>query len=315
MISASSLAPRVRERSLSVFREIAIAEARIHDSDLENVHFHEVGAIDSIADIVAFALCLEHLDIDEVYSSTIPLGSGGFIRTQHGTMPLPAPATLEILKGIPTTLTDVPFELTTPTGAGIIKALSSGSLALDDIEVSRIGFGAGTRELVQRPNLLRAVVGRRAATVEHDVVTLIECNIDDLNPQIYPHLFEELLGDGAIDVFLTPVLMKKGRPGHLVSVLAPPAAVEQLTQRLFAETTTIGVRYSDHRRRKLPREEITVNTPYGNVRMKRVLIDGRYRTTPELEEARRLAEEHAVPLQSVLRALHSSAADFDRDTV
>jgi pyridinium-3,5-bisthiocarboxylic acid mononucleotide nickel chelatase len=311
LIESSDLPAGVKRAGLAIFREIAIAEARIHDTDLDAVHFHEVGAVDSIADVVAFALCLDHLDIGEVYSSAIPLGSGGFVTTQHGTMPLPAPATLEILKGYPTQLTGVPFELTTPTGAGIIKAMSRGTLALDVLTIERVGFGGGTRELADRPNLLRAMIGERVSTDERDEVTVIECNIDDLNPQIYPHLFERLLEAGANDVFLTPVLMKKGRPGHVLSVLATSERIEHLTQILFAETTTIGVRYSDRRRRKLARRDVVVETEYGPVRMKRVDIDGAARTSPELEEARRIASERALPLQSVLRRLQEIAASND----
>ena len=311
MIESSALPERVRRRSLAIFREIGIAEARVHDVELEHVHFHEVGAVDSIADIVAFALCLEYLDIAEVFAPAIPLGSGGFVQTQHGTMPLPAPATLEILKGYPVQLTGVPFELTTPTGAGIVKALAQGPLALETLSVERIGFGAGTRELADRPNLLRAIVGERVAADERDVVTLIECTIDDLNPQIYPHLFERLLGAGAHDVYLTPVLMKKGRPGHVLTVTAPPGAIDELTRILFSESTTIGVRYGERTRRKLAREEVMIETEFGPVRMKRVALDGVHRTSPELDEARRIANARSIPLQSVLRRLQEIAAAND----
>jgi uncharacterized protein (TIGR00299 family) protein len=310
MIEASALPERVRRWSVAIFREIGLAEARVHGTDLDRVQFHEVGAVDSIADIVAFALCLDHFEIDEVYSSSIPLGSGGFIETQHGTMPLPAPATLEILKGYPTRLTDVPFELTTPTGAGIIKALSHGPLALDALDVERVGFGAGTRELADRPNLLRAIIARWVDAGEQDVVTLIECNIDDLNPQVYPFLFERLLDAGANDVYLTPVLMKKGRPGHVLSVLAEEARVAELTGIIFAETTTIGVRYSERRRRKLARSAMSVETEFGPVRMKRIESDGLVRTVPELEDARRIAVERGLPLQSVLRRLQEIGSDL-----
>jgi hypothetical protein len=307
MISESALPHRVRERSLAIFREIGIAEARIHDTDLESVHFHEVGAVDSIADIVAFAIALEHLGIDAVYASRVPLGSGGFIRTQHGTMPLPAPATLEIMKGYPTELTSVPFELTTPTGAGIVKALARGPLDRESIEVERVGFGAGTRELADRPNLLRAIVGELASAEESDVVTVIECNLDDLNPQLYPHLFERLLAAGANDVYLTPVLMKKGRPGHLLTVLCASASVDAMTAIVFDETTTIGVRMSEQHRRKLVRREVVVETEYGPVRMKRIGEGESVRVAPEFEEARRIALERGVPLPEVLRRLEYAA--------
>ena len=305
MIERSPLPPRVRERAVAVFRAIGVAEARVHDTDLESVHFHEVGAVDSIADIVAFAIGLEYLGIDEVYSSTIPLGSGGFIRTQHGVMPLPAPATLEILKGYPVSLSGVPFELTTPTGAGIIRALSRGTLALESLAVERVGFGAGTRELADRPNLLRAVVAGMAAPDEHDTVTVIECNIDDLNPQVLPFLLERLLAAGAVDAFLTPILMKKGRPGYLLTVLATADRVEDLGAIVFAETTTIGMRLGERRRRKLARREVVVETEFGAVRMKSVAGE---RLVPEFEEARRIAIERGMPLREVLSRLQSAAA-------
>lgn len=307
MIEGSALSDSVKERSVAIFRAIAIAEARIHNVDLDNVHFHEVGAIDSIADVVATAVCLEHLGVEEVYSSVVPVGSGGMIQTAHGTMPLPAPATLEILKGYPVRLTSLPFELTTPTGAGILKALSRGTLTSESFHVERVGFGAGTRELPDRPNLLRVVIGERVAVEEHDLVTVLETNIDDLNPQIYPHLVERLLETGALDAYLTQVIMKKGRPGMLLTVLAPQGAVDELSKVIYRETTTIGIRYHEVMRRKLAREEILMESEFGVVRMKRIEMAGERRIAPEYEEARRIARERSLPLQYVLRKLEKVA--------
>jgi uncharacterized protein (TIGR00299 family) protein len=311
-IEQSELAPRVRQRATGIFRQIALAEGRIHDTPVDDVHFHEVGALDSIADIVAFAAGLEHLGIDEVYCSTVPLGAGGTIRTHHGPMPLPSPATLEILKGLPVQLTDLPFELTTPTGAGIVKALSCGALAMDEILIERIGYGAGTRELPDRPNLLRVVIGERVAAYDRDSIVAIEANLDDLNPQIFSYLFERLLQAGANDCFVAPVLMKKGRPGHLLTVLAPTGAVAEMSRIIFAETTTIGVRYRELQRLKLPREEIIIATEFGPVRMKRVRLHGEVRTTPEYEDARRIAVEHGMPLPVVMRRLIAAAEANER---
>jgi pyridinium-3,5-bisthiocarboxylic acid mononucleotide nickel chelatase len=307
MIERSDLTQPVKERALGIFREIAIAEGKIHGVDLDNVHFHEVGALDSIGDIVAVAVCLDHLGIQEVYSSVVPVGSGGMIRTAHGMMPLPAPATLEVLKGYPVRLTDIPFELTTPTGAGIVKALSRGVLAAEEIVVDRIGWGAGTRELPDRPNLLRVVIGERVVEEEHDEVVVMETNIDDLNPQIYPHLIERLLETGAHDAFLTTVTMKKGRPGTLLTILSPSGAVDELAKVIYHETTTIGIRSHEVSRRKLPREEILVESEFGLVRMKRIGAGAEWRIAPEYEEARRIARERALPLQSVLRRLEEAA--------
>lgn len=307
LIDRSSLAENVKECARAIFKEIAIAEARIHNVTVEEVHFHEVGGLDSIADVVSVALCLDHLGIDEVYSAPVPLGTGGIIRTQHGTMPLPAPATLEILKGYPVLLTSIPFELTTPTGAGIIKALSRGTLATEQMQVDRIGFGAGSRELPDRPNLLRVVIGELIGNEEHDMVTVIESNIDDMNPQVYPYLIERLLESGSYDAYLTPVIMKKGRPGMVLTVLAPAGAVDELTKVIYRETTTIGVRYREMNRRKLPREEILVPTEFGPVRMKKIeTLDG-LRIVPEYEEARRIARERALPLHEILVRLDEVA--------
>jgi uncharacterized protein (TIGR00299 family) protein len=307
MLDGSTLAPGIRDRAKSIFRTIAIAEARIHNVDVDDVHFHEVGALDSIVDIVAVAACLDHLGVEEIYSSSVPLGSGGMIRTQHGVMPLPAPATLEILKGYPVRLTDIPFELTTPTGAGIIKALSKGVLSTEQLQVDRVGFGAGTRELPDRPNLLRVVIGEKLADEERDTVTLIEANIDDMNPQVYPYLIERLLETGSLDAYLTPVIMKKGRPGMLLSVLAPQGALDELTKLIYRETTTIGVRYNEMSRRKLPRETVLVNSEFGPVRMKRILVDNGMRIVPEYDEVSRIARERSLPFHVVLRKLEEVA--------
>jgi uncharacterized protein (TIGR00299 family) protein len=263
--------------------------------------------------VVATAVCLDHLGVEEVYSSVVPVGSGGMIKTAHGTMPLPAPATLEILKGYPVRLTALPFELTTPTGAGILKALSRGTLTSESFQVERVGFGAGTRELPDRPNLLRVVIGERVAVEEHDLVTVMETNIDDLNPQIYPHLVERLLETGALDAYLTQVIMKKGRPGMLLTVLAPQGAVDELSKVIYRETTTIGIRYHEVTRRKLVREEILMQSEFGVVRMKRIDMAGERRIAPEYEEARRIARERSLPLQFVLRKLEEVARSAEAE--
>ncbi len=303
MIENSRLSSGVKERAVAIFRAIAVGEARVHNMQLEDVHFHEVGAFDSIVDIVGTAIALDHLGIDAVYSAPVPLGSGGMIRTQHGIMPLPAPATLEILKGYPVQLTNVPFELTTPTGAGVLRGLSKGMLASEKLLIERVGFGAGTRELPDRPNLLRVAIGTLATQEEQDTAVLMEANVDDMNPQVWPHVLERLLQAGALDAWLTPVLMKKGRPGHVLSVLAMPEAVNRFLEILWQETTTIGVRTSTVSRRKLKREELIVNTEFGPVRMKR--IEGPDGTVLRIEadEAARIAREQSMPLREVFERL------------
>ncbi len=263
--------------------------------------------MDSIADIVAVAICLNHFNVDAVMSSPVPMGSGGLIRTQHGMMPLPAPATLEILKGYPVAMTAVPFELTTPTGAGIIAALSRGVLTAQVFRPEHTGFGAGTRELPDRPNLVRVVIGEMDAASETDTVMVVEATIDDMNPQIYPYLVEQLLTCGAVDAWLTPVIMKKGRPGIVVTALAPEAVLDAVAGTIYRETTTIGLRTYRANRRKLRREEAMVETSFGPVRMKKITGPDETRLAPEYEEARRLALEHGLPLRDVLRTLAEEA--------
>ncbi|MGE3801121.1 MAG: nickel pincer cofactor biosynthesis protein LarC [Candidatus Kapaibacterium sp.] len=319
MIERSQLPLRVKERAVNIFRAIAIGEARVHKMSVEDVHFHEVGAFDSIADIVAVAICLEDLGIDQVLTSPIPLGSGGMIRTQHGTMPLPAPATLEILKDYPVTMTALPFELTTPTGAGVVRALSSGTLQGKEFQVYGTGFGAGTRELPDRPNLLRVVIGeiaesksegeQRINRTETDRVMLVETNVDDMNPQGWPHVIERLLEAGALDVWLTPILMKKGRPAHTLSVLVEEATLDAITTIIFSETSTIGVRMSSVERRKLRREEGVIDTVFGSIRVKYVEGSDGVVARPEADEIGRIAQERNLPFKRVAEILSSDKTE------
>ena len=326
MIERSALAERVKQRAVAIFGAIAEGEGRVHDMPPEQVGFHEVGALDSVADIVAVAIGLEHLGIDAVYASELPLGSGGMIRTQHGLMPLPAPATLAILKGRAVRLTDVPMELTTPTGAGIVAALSCGTLGPERIIPERFGFGAGTRELADRPNLVRVIVGELAAEPgaaepgaadapgaawHTDVVTVIEANIDDMNPQLVPYAIERLLAAGAVEAYAAQVLMKKGRPGLVLTAIAPPELAETIAATVFAETTTIGLRMATMERRKLPRVEVEVPTAYGPVRMKRINTASGTRVTPEFEDARRIAAEQGLPIPDVHAALSDAARRYE----
>jgi uncharacterized protein (TIGR00299 family) protein len=305
IIEQSSLSKIVQESAKKIFYQLAVAEAAVHSSTIEKVHFHEVGAIDSIVDIVGTAICLEAMGIERVYSSPIKVGSGGTVNTQHGTMPVPTPATLEILKGYPIVLTEIPFELTTPTGAAIIKALSAGTLPIEQVRVQSIGYGAGTRELQAIPNLLRLIIGDIADERECDEVISIETNIDDMSPEILPYVIEKLVGAGALDAFLIPIIMKKGRPAHLLTVLAGRESVEPLLGILFRETSTLGVRIQDIERRKLPRTQRQVQTSLGAVTVKSVTLDGRERLIPEFEECKRLATEKHMPLMEVYKILEN----------
>ncbi len=303
ILDNSSLPSRVKERAHSVFLVIAEAEARVHGTTPERVHFHEVGALDSIVDIVGSAICMEACGIDAVYSSPVRLGSGGFIQTRHGRMPVPAPATIEILKGYPTVLTDVPHELTTPTGAAIIRALSSGTLDEEHFRTSAVGYGAGTNEFAEIPNFLRVIIGTLDPVVEQEDILIVETNIDDMNPQAYPYVIELLLGAGAHDAYLVPIVMKKGRPGILLSVMVPRSRLDEVTGVLYRETSTIGLRVQTTGRRKLPRRHLEAVTSFGPVKAKAVIRDGREIVTPEYEECRRIAGERKLPLLEVMKIL------------
>jgi len=303
ILDGSTLSPSVKERSRSIFRVIAEAEAHVHATTPDKVHFHEVGALDSIVDIVGCAICLEACGIEAVYSSPVRLGSGGFITTQHGRMPIPAPATVEILKGYPTILTSVPHELTTPTGAAIIKALSSGLLDDERLRISAVGYGAGTNEFAEIPNLLRIIIGTLDSPLEQEDILCVETNIDDMNPQAYPYVIELLLGAGAHDAYLVPIIMKKGRPGILLSTMVAGTHLEAVVGVLYRETSTIGLRIQRTGRRKLPRRHLEAVTSLGTVKAKAVIRDGREIVTPEYEECKRIASERNIPLLDVMKIL------------
>jgi len=303
IIEESSLSTIVKSRSKAIFTTLADAEAKIHGTSIQKVHFHEVGALDSIVDIVGTAICMERFGIEQVYSSPVKLGSSGFVQTQHGTMPTPTPATLEILRNYPTVLTNVPHELTTPTGAAIVKALSSGTLTDEAITAETIGYGAGTKELDTIPNLLRVVVGTLEPSLEQDRVVVVETNIDDLNPQLYPYVLDKLLASGAHDAYLTTTIMKKGRPGILLTAITPETRLDTIIDVLYQQTSTTGLRIQRIGRRKLTRTEIEINTSFGLIKAKSVIRNGREITTAEFEECKRIAEERRVPVLEVMRIL------------
>jgi uncharacterized protein (TIGR00299 family) protein len=299
IIDRSDLSDAVKDRAKKIFHEVAVAEAKVHNSTIDKVHFHEVGAIDSLVDIVGTSVCMEQMDIESVFSSAVKVGNGGTVTTQHGVMPIPTPATSEILKGYPVVLTDIPFELTTPTGAAIIKALSRGTLTFEQLTVTAIGYGAGTRELPGIPNLLRVVIGELEPWQDRDEMVLVETNIDDMNPEILPYVIEKLIMAGANDAFLTPILMKKGRPAHLLSALVERSTMEPILALIFRETSTLGVRIQHIERRKLTRTQKTVQTSLGSITVKSVTVDGKEKLIPEFEECKRLAVDKNLPLKEV----------------
>ncbi len=310
LIETSTLSEIVKRRAVDIFSRIAVAEAKIHDTTTEKIHFHEVGAADSIVDIVGTAVCMELAGIEAIYSSPVRLGSNGYVEAQHGVLPIPAPATLEILKGYPTVFNDVPYELTTPTGAAIIAALSKGVLRDTPFEVKAVGYGAGTKDLGRLPNLLRVVIGDIHSPAEEDHVVLVETNMDDINPQIIPYLIEKLLAEGATDAFVTPVVMKKGRPGFMLTVLTSETLLEKVSSIIYSQSTTIGLRIQNIRRSKLHRDLRKAITSFGEVSVKETTLDGRKRMSVEFEECKRIAEEKGLPLKDVMQRIN---AELNRD--
>lgn len=293
--NATRLSDQTRKRSIAVFNALGAAESKIHNQPLEKVHFHEVGAVDSISDIVGACYGLELLGIEEIYCSPINVGSGT-VETDHGTLPVPAPATAELLVNKPIYSKGPEMELTTPTGAAIVAALASGYGSMPAMSISSTGFGAGTKEFPGQANVLRAVIGVRTAAVESTTVTVIEANIDDSTPQMLGYAMDRLFAAGALDVTMQPLLMKKNRPGSLLSVIARPDQQEALAKIILEETTTLGLRMYTAERRVQARSEVVVETPYGKIRMK-VTPEG---ASPEYDDCRALATEKGVPLKKVL---------------
>jgi uncharacterized protein (TIGR00299 family) protein len=295
MIETSSLKESVKEMSLAIFKRLAEAEAKVHGHKVEEVHFHEVGAVDSIVDIVGTAVGIAHFEPLRIFSSELPMGRG-FVLCRHGRLPLPAPATLEVLKGFPIKNIDVEGELVTPTGAAILAALSSGVAPLTAIKISGVGYGMGKKEFPDRPNLLRLVLAETVDAYLTDQVAVLEANIDDMNPEFYDYLMERLFERGALDVSLSSLLMKKSRPGTLLRVIVEEHDADALTNLILRESTTLGVRSYVVGRKKLPREVSEVETKYGRVRIK---VSGEMRFQPEYEDCKRIALEKGVPIQEV----------------
>jgi pyridinium-3,5-bisthiocarboxylic acid mononucleotide nickel chelatase len=305
-IENAKLAPRAAARATKIFTRLAEAEAKVHQQPIEQVHFHEVGAIDSIVDIVGAAIGFEQLGIDEFACSAFDVGAGQ-VKTAHGLLPVPAPATAELLKGAPMFSSSIAKELVTPTGAAIATTLSTRYAEIPEMTLKAIGYGAGSADLKEKANVLRLLIGEAALSEPGEYwdvpVTVIETNIDDMSPQIYGYFADRALEAGALDVFSAPVQMKKNRPGQLVTILSEPHNVSRLIDLVFRETTTIGIRTHDVRRKTLARESVTVETPYGEVRMKISRMHGSVlNATPEYEDCRRIAAQKGIPLKDVLAA-------------
>jgi uncharacterized protein (TIGR00299 family) protein len=298
MIDQAPLAPRAQAAASAVFRRLGEAEAGVHGVPIEKVHFHEVGAVDSIADIVGACVALDLLDISEVHASAINVGSGT-VQTEHGLLPVPAPATAVLLEGKPIYSRGPEIELTTPTGAALAVTLASSFGPLPAMRISHIGHGAGERDFKQHANVLRVLIGERTAAPEATLVSVIEANIDDSSPQVLGYALEKLMDAGALDAALSPLQMKKNRPATLLRVIAKPEDQERLAQIVFAETSTLGLRIHAAERRIESRTIVEVETPYGRVRGK---VSGQGAFAPEYEDCKAIAQRTGRPLPRVLAA-------------
>lgn len=300
ILEQSDLGADVTLIACQIFKRLAAAEAAVHGLPVEKVHFHEIGALDTIVDVMGALIGLHALRVEEVYASPINVG-GGRIRTSHGELPVPAPGTAALLQGIPVYGSAVDAELATPTGVAILTTVAKRFGPLPRLTVDRIGYGAGSLDLKDRANLLRLVVGEIIADIETDEVTLLETNIDDMNPQLYEPLMEALFQAGALEVFLTPVIMKKSRPATVVSVLVAAGAEGGIAPVLFQFSTTFGVRYRRMHRQKLPREVVTVETRFGEIRVKVGRLQGHpIHLSPEYDDCRWLAEAKGVSVGEII---------------
>ncbi len=297
IIKRSSLESDVKDRGLDIFARLAEAEGRIHGVPPDRVHFHEVGAIDSIVDIMATAIGTHHFKIDSFVFSSVPLGRG-VTPSRHGPLPVPAPATLELLKGVSVQWVNLDGETITPTGAAILSALGSQVGDVPRMTIEKIGYGAGEREFPDRPNLLRILLGERGPAWGHDEMLVLETNIDDMNPEIYDYVLDRLFAAGARDVSLSPIQMKKNRPGTLLRIIGEPSTRDRLAEIIFKETSTIGIRYYPVKRLVLKRVPLRLKTRFGSVWVKMIEEpDGEKRIVPEYEELKKLAEVKKIPLK------------------
>lgn len=307
IIRSSTLNDEIKELSLIIFRKIAIAEAKVHNTPVEKVHFHEVGAVDSIVDIVGAAIAMNYFKPDKIIASGIEVG-GGFVKCSHGTLPVPAPATVEILKGIPVRMGTVDFEATTPTGAAIIAATVNEFTDKPFINIHKTGYGVGHKK-ANIPNLLRVYLGElmeESALPEKGYTNhMIECNIDDMNPEYYEHVIEKLFEAGAADVFLTSILMKKSRPGIKINVLCRTRDLKVIKKTLLTETTSIGIRDYTVNKTSLERKFSDIDTKWGKVRIKSSWLSGaKIHSKPEYDDCKEIARKHNISLYEVMNEIY-----------
>ncbi len=315
IVRDSTLSKPLKQKGLSIFRRLFDAEAKVHGGRYDRIHLHELGAVDCIVDIFGSLIGLDILGIDTIYSSALNLGSGS-IRSEHGLLPVPAPASAELLKGVPVYSSGVKFELTTPTGAALISSLAVGFGPMPDMQISKTGVGAGDKDFKEQPNILRIFIGEKTENKSQESgvrsqkpeesITVIETNIDDMSPQVYEYVMEKMFKAGALDVFLTQIIMKKGRPGIKLSVLCNENKKDALSEIILKETTSIGLRFYTADRKTLQREITSVDTKYGRVRVKKSRLGKEIqKASPEYEDCRKIAKKFNIPLLEVLKAVSS----------
>lgn len=305
LISAAAISDKAKQTATAVFQVLGEAEAKVHNAELESIHFHEVGAVDAMVDIVCAAVGAEALGVDEIVCSPLNVG-GGTVKCAHGTFPVPAPATVELLKGAPAYSSGLNVELVTPTGAAIVKTLAKRFESFPQMKIEKTGYGAGTRDFPGHANVVRLTIGEseqsRTAGTTQEKISVLEVNLDDLNPQVFGYVMDRLFEEGALDAFGVPVQMKKNRPGTLLTVLCQPQDSAKLTNIIFSETTTLGVRQREESRLALQRKWVSVGTRWGEVRIKIASMNGTITNyAPEYEDCRRIAAEKHVPLKAVMQ--------------
>lgn len=313
ILEKSKLDEEIKKETKKIFFNIAQAESKIHQKDIDKIHFHEIGGLDSIIDITSAVIGIKTLGIEEIHSSVLPVGKG-FVKCAHGVIPLPAPATLELLKNIPTYSGGIESEMITPTGAAIISTLSKSFGKRPLMKIEKIGYGAGEKEFTI-PNLLRVSIGEKVLKDESlkdgyisDEAVLIETNIDDMNPEFYDYIMDKLFSQGALDVFLTPIQMKKNRPAHMLSIIVYEQNIKEILEVLFSESTTLGVRIKEIKRLRLSQQNFIAETKYGKIRVKVGIFKGKIKNiAPEYEDCKKMAKQHKVPLKDVYEEAKWSA--------
>jgi pyridinium-3,5-bisthiocarboxylic acid mononucleotide nickel chelatase len=316
IIGKAGINESAKRTALAMFEALGKAEAKIHNNDIEKVHFHEVGAVDAMVDITCSAVGAHALGVDEFVCSPLNVG-GGTVKCAHGVLPVPVPATVELLQGAPVYSSGIQVELVTPTGAAIVKTLVKRYSSFPAMTIEKSGYGAGSRDFSGHANVVRLTIGEsqpaQVQNTSQETITVLEANLDDLNPQVFGYVVEQLIEAGALDTFAVPVQMKKNRPGMLLTVLAKPEDASRLTQIIFMETSTLGVRQREERRQILVRKWITVGTRWGDVRLKIGSLNGTVTNyAPEYEDCKKIAAEHHVPLKSVMNEAMEAYLKADR---